>query len=453
MEEACSVKSCRLSERLLGLCDGPRDRTEACSSQTSRHVHHDSRCCWTSEARSRRVVKGDHGQGIAVHDDRQVHLPKEYVKGYTGQNPPDDHGLDQGQQSGQPEVPQPDKEIARPSLPLSRDGGECLQQSGQPEVPQPNEEIARPSLPLSRDGGECLQQSGQPEVPQPDEEIARPSLPLSRDGGECLQQSGQPEVPQPDEEIARPSLPLSRDGGDPFSFEDLECAGEESFNYANRPEQRGGPLSEDLDHPVIKAGGFVGSSRAQREGRLDYEDSLYDPSEQGEEEQAGHEEEQVGDSGPPSGNLTDYVIQDCEAPEATYLLFARPLPSNNSAVVKAAIQDIILYLNAHGLPVYRLHSDKGEVYCHSIRTWLREQGVRATFSEPGVPQGNGAAETTVRWLKDKARTLLIGARLPTRLWPTAVEAAAAIQRSKVLGGQKQAAGAVWCTCLYQAEGL
>ena len=381
--------------------------------------------------------KGTMGKGLRYMMIAKYTLPKEYVKGYTGQNPPDDHGLDQGQQSGQPEVPQPDKEIARPSLPLSRDGGECLQQSGQPEVPQPNEEIARPSLPLSRDGGECLQQSGQPEVPQPDEEIARPSLPLSRDGGECLQQSGQPEVPQPDEEIARPSLPLSRDGGDPFSFEDLECAGEESFNYANRPEQRGGPLSEDLDHPVIKAGGFVGSSRAQREGRLDYEDSLYDPSEQGEEEQAGHEEEQVGDSGPPSGNLTDYVIQDCEAPEATYLLFARPLPSNNSAVVKAAIQDIILYLNAHGLPVYRLHSDKGEVYCHSIRTWLREQGVRATFSEPGVPQGNGAAETTVRWLKDKARTLLIGARLPTRLWPTAVEAAAAIQRSKVLGGKSK----------------
>eukprot|EP00439_Symbiodinium_sp_Y106_P022018 s3672_g2.t1 len=113
----------------------------------------------------------------------------------------------------------------------------------------------------------------------------------------------------------------------------------------------------------------------------------------------------------------------------------RPLVANGSGLVKAAIQDVVLYLQARGLPVYRLHSDKGEVYCHSIRSWLRDQGIRATFSEPGIPQGNGAAETTVRWLKDRARTMLIGARLPTRLWPTAVEAAAAQQRSKVLGGR------------------
>eukprot|EP00439_Symbiodinium_sp_Y106_P003481 s9170_g1.t1 len=202
-------------------------------------------------------------------------------------------------------------------------------------------------------------------------------------------------------------------------------------------EQRGGPIDEGEDHPVVKGGGFVGSTKEQQEGRLDYEDSLYDPSEPGEGGYSPHEEGQTGDPRAVPRDRVDYVIQDCEAPEATYLLFARPLASNTSAVVKAAIQDVILYLQARGLPVYRLHSDKGEVYCHSIRSWLRDQGVRATFSEPGVPQGNGAAEGTVRWLKDKARTMLIGAKLPTRLWPTAVEAAAAIQRARVLGGKSK----------------
>ena len=82
--------------------------------------------------------------------------------------------------------------------------------------------------------------------------------------------------------------------------------------------------------------------------------------------------------------------------------------------------------------MFRLHADKGETFNHSVRGWLRDQGIRATWSEPGIPQGNGQAESSVRWVKDMARTLLMGSRLPTRLWPTAVEAATAMQRAKVL---------------------
>ncbi|CAE7219055.1 GIP [Symbiodinium sp. CCMP2592] len=48
-------------------------------------------------------------------------------------------------------------------------------------------------------------------------------------------------------------------------------------------------------------------------------------------------------------------------------------------------------------------------------------------------QGNGQAEASVRWVKDRARTLLTASSLPVRLWPTAVEAATASQRAKVLG--------------------
>ncbi|CAE7210219.1 GIP [Symbiodinium sp. CCMP2592] len=161
----------------------------------------------------------------------------------------------------------------------------------------------------------------------------------------------------------------------------------------------------------------------------------------------------VGEGWRPPGVVDEPVVIESYAPNASRREFLgevmlqknhpammskvvqlqEALKDNGSMAVKAAIQDIILYLQAHGLPVHRLHSDKGETFNHYIRQWLRDQGVRATWSEPGVPQGNGRAESTVRWVKDQARTLMMGGRVPTRLWPAAIEAATAIQRSRVLG--------------------
>ena len=82
--------------------------------------------------------------------------------------------------------------------------------------------------------------------------------------------------------------------------------------------------------------------------------------------------------------------------------------------------------------MYRFHADKGEFYNHLLRNWLRDQGVLATWSEPGIPQSNGHAESTVRWVKDRTRTLLKSASLPLRLGPVAAAMAAAEQRAKVL---------------------
>ena len=84
------------------------------------------------------------------------------------------------------------------------------------------------------------------------------------------------------------------------------------------------------------------------------------------------------------------------------------------------------------MPVYRFHSDKGEFYNHQFRSWLREMGIFGTWSEPSVPQSNGHAESTVRWVKDRTRTLLQAAKLPVKLWPVAASMAAAEQRAKVL---------------------
>ena len=81
-----------------------------------------------------------------------------------------------------------------------------------------------------------------------------------------------------------------------------------------------------------------------------------------------------------------------------------------------------------------IHSDRGmEFQARASKQWLKEQGIRVTTSEAGVHQTNGAAEATVRWTKQRARTLMLAAGVPQHLWPTAVSTAATMQRSDVLG--------------------
>ncbi|CAE7447550.1 unnamed protein product [Symbiodinium sp. KB8] len=165
--------------------------------------------------------------------------------------------------------------------------------------------------------------------------------------------------------------------------------------------------------------------------REDLEDCVdYEPSEPGEEV-----EEDRPDQGEALAGSQDQVMAngDCKPPELTFLIFAVGLENNQSATVRRALQDIVLYLQMHSFPIYRFHSDKGEFFNHSLRSWLRDHSIYATWSEPGIPQGNGHAEGAVRWTKDRVRTLLRSSSLPTKLWPVAAAAAAAQQRAKVLG--------------------
>ena len=164
-------------------------------------------------------------------------------------------------------------------------------------------------------------------------------------------------------------------------------------------------------------------------GVVDVEEDLemYQPS--AEEEDDGEEGQE------PEGPTADVVMSngDCVAPELTFLSFGVGLLNNQSATVRKALQDIVLYLRMHGFPIYRFHADKGEFFNHGLRSWLADQGIYATWSEPGVPQGNGQAESLVRWMKDRTRTLLRSADLPMRLWPVAAATAATQQRAAVLG--------------------
>ncbi|CAE7231746.1 RE2 [Symbiodinium sp. CCMP2456] len=125
---------------------------------------------------------------------------------------------------------------------------------------------------------------------------------------------------------------------------------------------------------------------------------------------------------------------DLAAPDLVNLIFATGIKDEKAPTVLEAIQDVILYCQALNIPVLRFHSDRGmEFQAKASKQWLKNQGVRVTTSEAGDHRTKGAAESTVRWIKQRARTLLLSAKLPQQLWPMAVSTAATMQRSDVLG--------------------
>ena len=338
--------------------------------------------------------KGTMGKGLRYFLVGKYTLPREYVKAYTGKEPPADDGLGR-------EVPTGDissgtrAEPNEPSLLPPREDGDGKQEEYAEVFPKDNE----------LEGDEALQ--------------LRPKGDGLDRQEEFVQSPAGDYIHEPDE----PSLLPPREDGDPFILCEDE-PGEQGriFSDEDEPGEQGHGRSYILQ-PEDGKREFVGSTEAQREEYKDYEDSIYEPSEV---------EDEVSAPTKNAGTGSSRIIQDCEAPEATVLIFARALKDNTAQSIKAAIQDIVLYLESHGLHVYRHHADHGETFNHTIRSWFRDKGIRATWAEAGIPQGNGRAESAVRWIKDRARTLLMSARLPSRLWPTAIEAAAAAQRAQVL---------------------
>ena len=125
---------------------------------------------------------------------------------------------------------------------------------------------------------------------------------------------------------------------------------------------------------------------------------------------------------------------DLSAPELVNLIFSCGLKDDKATSVLEAIQDVVLYCRSLNIPILRFHSDRGmEFRARATVQWLKGEGIRVTTSEAGVHQTSGAAEATVRWLKQRARTLLLSADLPQHLWPAAVSTAASMQRGDVLG--------------------
>ena len=125
---------------------------------------------------------------------------------------------------------------------------------------------------------------------------------------------------------------------------------------------------------------------------------------------------------------------DLAGPELVNLIFACGLKDDKATTVLEAVQDVVLYCRSLNIPILRFHSDRGmEFRARATRQWLKSEGIRVTSSEPGVHQTNGKAESTIRWLKQRARTLLLSAEWPQHLWPSAMSAASSMQRADVLG--------------------
>ena len=160
------------------------------------------------------------------------------------------------------------------------------------------------------------------------------------------------------------------------------------------------------------------------------------------------------DPGEPDTDPVDEGMAhaDCVGPDLTFLTFGVGLPNNQSSTVKKGLQDIVLYLQAHGLPVYRFHADKGEFYNHMLRSWMRDQGIYATWAEPSVPQTNGGAESTVRWVKDRART---ATSILIAYETVACGSSNSYRRAEVQSPvmEEFTSSPVWCTSLSQKEGL
>ena len=150
----------------------------------------------------------------------------------------------------------------------------------------------------------------------------------------------------------------------------------------------------------------------------------------------GAEADDEGDDPEPKAGGKRDTDEDLDlaAPELVNLVFSSGIRDDKATTVLEAVQDVVLYCQSLNIPILRFHTDRGmEFQARATKQWLKGQGIRVTTSEAGVHQTNGTAESTVRWIKQRARALLLSSGLPQHLWPTAVSTAATMQRADVLG--------------------
>ena len=315
--------------------------------------------------------KGKMGKGLKyILKVAKYIVPKEFIKDVSGKDPPKDDGVGA-------EV-EPTAEERKFGAELFGGDQELAEQ---PLPPPPGRE----GLDKGHVFGSALQghsevhngESGKDEAIkfQGDEELEQPLQPPPSREGRFIEEH----VPVEPGPLNNEHVPA-----EPGPASDLRENWESEDDWLKDIECQ---AVDDTKEVIQKSHGVNNSEE------LDYDPSFPGDSD-GEEETLDREQHEPQPHRVMEGG-------DCVPPEMTYLAFGVGLPNNLAATVKAAIQDITLYLRAHGLPIYRFHADKGECFNHHFRGWLRDQGIRATWSEPGVPQGNGHAESMVRWSREQ----------------------------------------------------
>ena len=205
-------------------------------------------------------------------------------------------------------------------------------------------------------------------------------VPIDPSGGEA---SSAPVVPLDTlQEMATDFQEESNEAPNPFENQDLSLQDPIQAMASDREADVGEPAAVQLHSP--------GPPVVDEADRLEREEELQDDlKDQGEEH------------------------TDMKPPTVVRMIFAVPLLDSNAATIKEGLQDILLYLRSHNIPVLRFHSDQGsEFMARDTRRLMKDWGLRVTTGEGGVPKANGAAEQAVKWIKQRTRTLLYSAEFP-----------------------------------------
>ena len=102
----------------------------------------------------------------------------------------------------------------------------------------------------------------------------------------------------------------------------------------------------------------------------------------------------------------------------------RSLTTRKKPEVLLAIQETILGLRKESLRVNQLHTDRArELLNKQVGQWLSNEGISRTATAGIDPAANGSAETAVKWMKGRIRTLLYASGAPAKMWPAAAQLA------------------------------
>ena len=120
------------------------------------------------------------------------------------------------------------------------------------------------------------------------------------------------------------------------------------------------------------------------------------------------------------------------------LLWAFALVHRTKENVLSCLQSVIADLNTltggSKPPVTRVHSDQAkEFLSRPVVEWLKEKGIRQTFTSTYDSQANGVAERKINLIKTKSTALLASRYLPIPFWCYAVAWVTRCYNIKVLG--------------------
>ena len=120
------------------------------------------------------------------------------------------------------------------------------------------------------------------------------------------------------------------------------------------------------------------------------------------------------------------------------LLWAFGLVRRTKENVLSCLQSVVADLNTltggSKPPVTRVHSDQAkEFLSRPVMEWLKEKGIRQTFTSTYDSQANGVAERWINLIKTKSTALLASRCLPTPFWCYAVAWVTRCYNIEVLG--------------------